>query len=49
MEKIRVMLPVDNGGRPDFEFMDGYIREVMAAKRKQYSDYIATNSFTFRD
>ncbi len=36
----RVMLPVTDDGKPDYQFMEDYMRELMDAKRKQYRTYI---------
>ena len=36
----RVMLPVNDAGKPDYQFMEDYIRELMYAKREQYRKYI---------
>ena len=40
IKKMRVMLPVTDEGKPDYQFMEDYIREVMTAKRKQYRDFV---------
>lgn len=40
IKKMRVMLPVTDGGQPDFQFMENYVRELMSAKREQYRQYI---------
>lgn len=40
IKRMRIMLPVTVNGEPDFQFMEGYVRELMAAKRKQYRVYI---------
>ena len=40
IKKMRVMLPVTDGGQPDFQFMEDYVRELMAEKRKQYRTYV---------
>ena len=36
----RVMLPVADDGQPDYQFMENYIRELMAAKKKRYRQYV---------
>lgn len=36
----RVMLPVNDAGKPDFQFMEDYVRELMSAKREQYRQYV---------
>ena len=40
IKKMRVMLPVTDEGKPDYQFMEDYIREIMTAKRKQYRDFV---------
>lgn len=40
IKRERIMLPVTDAGEPDYQFMEDYIREMMAAKRKQYRDYV---------
>ncbi len=39
MVKSRIMLPVTDAGELDYEFMEDYIRELMAEKKKQYRGY----------
>ena len=34
------MLPVNDAGKPDFQFMEDYVRELMSAKREQYRQYV---------
>lgn len=40
IKKMRIMLPVTDEGKPDYQFMEDYIREAMTAKRKQYRDFV---------
>ena len=40
IKKMRVMLPVTYEGKPDFKFMEDYIRELMTEKKKQYLGYV---------
>ena len=40
IEQVRIMLPVTNAGEPDYQFMEDYVRELMAEKKKQYRGYI---------
>ena len=37
---FRVMLPVNDAGEPDFEYMENYIRAIEARQYKNYLDYI---------
>ena len=39
IKKMRIMLPVTDDGKPDFQFMEDYIHELMTVKRKQYRAY----------
>lgn len=40
MRRQVIMLPVTDKGKPDYQFMEDYIREVMMAKRKQYRGFV---------
>lgn len=40
LKKLKIMLPVTDAGEPDFQFMEDYIRELMAEKKKQYRGYV---------
>lgn len=40
IKKMRIMLPVTDTGEPDYQFMEDYVRELMAIKRKQYRDFV---------
>ena len=40
---IKIMLPVDNNGKPDYQFMEDYMKELMAKKYLQYLDFLNTN------
>lgn len=40
IKRERIMLPVDDNDEPDYQFMEDYMRELMAAKRKQYHEYV---------
>lgn len=35
-----IVVPVDDNDEPDYEFMEDYMKELMAAKRKQYQKYV---------
>ena len=39
MRRQVIMLPVTEDGKPDYQFMEDYISELMTAKRKQYREY----------
>ena len=38
--KLQIMLPFTDAGEPDYQFMEDYIRELMAEKKKQYQGYV---------
>ena len=40
LKNERLMLPVNDAGEPDFEYMENYIKKIEAAKYKKYLDYI---------
>ena len=40
LKKLKIMLPVTDEGAPDYQFMEEYVRELMAEKRKQYRKFI---------
>lgn len=40
IKRERIMLPVDDNDELDYQFMEDYTKELMAAKRKQYQKYV---------
>lgn len=42
--RVRVMLPVDDTGKPDFAYMEQYAMNMMLAKYKQYLAYLDTRA-----
>ncbi len=42
----KIMLPVDNNGDPDYEYMEKYIEKIATSKRQEYLGY-CTNSIKF--
>lgn len=40
MKRLKLMLPVDENGDPDWDFMEQYARHIMANKYRQYLDYV---------
>lgn len=40
IKKMRVMLPVSDNGKPDFQFMEDFVCELMTKKRKQYRNFV---------
>lgn len=40
MKRLRLMLPVDGQGQPDYQFMADYERELIQHKREQYVEYV---------
>ena len=39
MPSKRILLPINEQGQPDYQFMEDYIKEMMYQKRKKYIDY----------
>ena len=39
INQMHIMLPIDEAGNPDYQFMEDYIRKLMDRKYKQYQDY----------
>ncbi len=35
----KIMLPIDNNGSPDYEYMEKYIEKTVASKRQEYIKY----------
>lgn len=40
IQKMQLMLPVDEAGEPDYEYMEQYAKNMMLKKYKQYLDYL---------
>ena len=40
MERQKILLPVNEEGRPDYEFMEQYGKQIMLQKYQQYLNYI---------
>ena len=40
IKKMRVMLPVTDEDKPDYQFMEDYVRELMTEKKNQYRGYV---------
>ncbi len=40
LEKSKILLPINSDGKPDYEFMEEYIKERETKLKKQYKDYI---------
>ena len=39
LERMKIMLPVNDAGNPDYEYMEQYIKNIMIKKYKAYLDY----------
>ena len=39
MERLQIMLPVDDNDQPDYQFMSSYVRERFDQKQRAYLDY----------
>lgn len=44
IKKMQVMLPVTDGGRPDYEYMEQYVKNMMLRKYEQYLGFIERQS-----
>ena len=44
IKKMQVMLPVTDGGRPDYEYMEQYVKNMMLHKYEQYLAFIERQS-----
>ena len=44
IKKMQVMLPVTDGGRPDYEYMEQYVKNMMLHKYEQYLGFIERQS-----
>ena len=42
IKNMQVMLPVDNNGDPDYEYMEQYAKNLMIRKYRQYKEYISS-------
>lgn len=40
MRRQKIMLPVNDDGEPDFEYMEAYVKNLEADKYRKYLDYI---------
>ena len=43
MLKQKLMLPIDESGDPDYEYMEQYAKNMMIQKYQQYLNFIASN------
>ena len=39
MKKSKILLPVNDENKPDYQFMENYVKEIMHRKRQEYIDY----------
>ncbi len=44
MERQKILLPVNKEGRPDYEFMEQYGKQIMLQKYQQYLNYISART-----
>lgn len=40
IERQRIMLPIDNNGNPDYNFMENYIKQLITKQAEKYIEYI---------
>lgn len=43
LKKQKIMLPVNDEGEPDFEYMEAFIRNIEAAQYRKYLEYIGND------
>lgn len=48
MANTRIMLPVNDGGEPDYEYMEQYAKNMMLKKYKQYLAFLETKEKSTR-
>ena len=46
IKNMQVMLPVDDSGEPDYEYMEQYSKNMMLRKYKQYLEFINRQNVT---
>lgn len=39
-KRLRIMLPIDDSGEPDYEYMEQYVKNMMLRKYQQYLEFI---------
>jgi len=49
IDKLKIMLPVNTKGEPDYRFMEDYIKEHEEKLKNQYKDYIKSNVNNFKE
>ena len=40
LKKLRILLPADSSGEPDYQFMEEYTKELIEKKKEQYKSYV---------
>lgn len=46
IKNMQVILPVDDSGEPDYEYMEQYSKNMMLRKYKQYLEFINRQNVT---
>lgn len=46
IKRERIMLPIDDSGKPDYEYMEQYSKNMMLRKYKQYLEFINRQNVT---
>ena len=44
IKNMQIMLPIDDSGNPDYEYMEQYAKNMMLRKYQQYLTYVERNS-----
>lgn len=46
IKRERIMLPIDDSGKPDYEYMEQYAKNMMLRKYKQYLEFVNCQNVT---
>lgn len=46
IKRERIMLPIDDSGKPDYEYMEQYAKNMMLRKYKQYLEFVNRQNVT---
>lgn len=45
LKSLKIMLPINEQGKPNYDYMEQYGKQLMLQKYKQYLNYISTKTF----
>lgn len=46
IKNMQIMLPIDDSGKPDYEYMEQYAKNMMLRKYKQYLEFVNRQNVT---